>query len=478
MSFEYRLHNRLTYPHKHVLICEDNLTQQKRILEHFHDVFPPEGHVQFSVVGGTMMAEAIIDKYPINLIILDHDLPYGNGSDLLTWMKEKDIKIPVITFSGIPYNNAHMMNLGADHHFQKEEVISGKADNIIKQILTLHSGVAEDYVNTICINQPTSKRYWVTPELMVGGSIIDANDFKHLQDKYYIGGVLNMESEHSDIDKGIENLCEIQVPDNGTPFPEKFIREAALFTDKFLTENKGKANLYVHCQMGGSRSPAFAYMVLRHHYKMTPEQAFGQIKGVVPGNNYGHHHYHQSYIDAIEKGLASLNKPPINTQGVAEYYVNTLSPNKPTIARYWITPTLLVGGNICNKEELDRLVNDFGVRSIINVDAMQDHTGLIDNLLQVHVNDDGDGFPEGVVHQVVRFAKAHYHEPIYIHCHIGFSRSPHFAYAILRLHGFEKEDAYRTVKDALPTLEHKAGFNRFTTSYIESIERALTTYVD
>ena len=173
MSFVNRHHNRLVNPTKHILIIEDIIDNQKQILKHFHSIFESDGIVQISIVPGALAASAIIEKCKIDVIILDHDLPEGNGSDLLNWMKEKNVKIPVITFSGIPYNNQHMINLGANYKFEKHEVISGLADNIIKQILTLNSGVAESYVNSICINQPTAKRYWVTPEMMVGGSIID-----------------------------------------------------------------------------------------------------------------------------------------------------------------------------------------------------------------------------------------------------------------------------------------------------------------
>lgn len=163
---------------------------------------------------------------------------------------------------------------------------------------------------------------------------------------------------------------------------------------------------------------------------------------------------------------------------VAEYYINELSPNKPKIARYWITPELLVGGNILNMDDLNHLVNDFGIKSIINVDAMQNHEGAIDNLLQVSVLDNGDGFSEEIVHKVIRFSKKHIHNPIYLHCHMVYSRSPHFAYVILRDSGLSKEVAYNKVKLALPSNNHLWGFSQHTLSYIDSIEKALTTYKD
>jgi hypothetical protein len=64
-------------------------------------------------------------------------MPHGNGADLLAWMKANNNKTPVITFSGIPYNNISMMQNGADHLFGKGDVINGDADELIKKILEL-----------------------------------------------------------------------------------------------------------------------------------------------------------------------------------------------------------------------------------------------------------------------------------------------------------------------------------------------------
>lgn len=137
MDFQYRHVNRTTYPQKHILICEDDLNNQSEMLSHLNTMFEPQGIVQVSVVPGAIAASAVIHNCRIDLIILDHDLPEGNGSDLLGWMKKEQKNIPVVTFSGIPENNLHMMNIGATHHFQKVEVIIGKADYLIKQILGL-----------------------------------------------------------------------------------------------------------------------------------------------------------------------------------------------------------------------------------------------------------------------------------------------------------------------------------------------------
>jgi DNA-binding NtrC family response regulator len=125
----------MVYPQKHLMIVEDIISNQRRVLDHFAQIFDSDGLVQISLVPGAIAAASIIKSCKIDVIILDHDLPEGNGSDLLTWMKAENIKIPVITFSGIPYNNTHMGNLGAEHIYGKEDVISGNTDVLIKSLL-------------------------------------------------------------------------------------------------------------------------------------------------------------------------------------------------------------------------------------------------------------------------------------------------------------------------------------------------------
>lgn len=460
--FKFRHINRLQYPQKHILICEDDFSLQKSILEHFTSIFDPQGIIQFSVVPGGMAAAAIISSCKIDVILLDHDMPEGNGADLIEWMKQNGKEIPIITFSGIPQNNENMMALGANYLFNKGEVIEGKADNIIKKLLKLNSGVVESYVNTVCINAPTANRWWATNNILVGGSILNSEDWQHLKKEYGIDAVVNAETEHDDINKGIDNLLQVRVHDNGGPFPNSYIHQLVHFVKRI---GKDKT-FYVHCQMGGSRSPAFVYAILRGCYDMTSEQALAKINEGKPGpNHWGHHQYHQNYIKTVEEGLASNN--------IAEYYVNTISPINPTMIRYWVTSDLLLGGNICDQKDWEHLEKDFGVKAVINLDGHTDKDKGITNLLECYVLDNGDPFPAEKIKQVISFAKEHMKHPIYLHCHAGISRSPHFAYAILRsCYGMTKEDAMAQIRNALPDTHY--GFNNHTTSYIKSIEDALS----
>lgn len=469
MDFIFRHHNRKEYPQKHILICEDDLTQQKRILEHLLTIFEPQGKVQFSVVPSALMAASIISSIKVDLIILDHDLPQGNGSDLITWMKKTNNDIPIITFSGIPQNNQHMGNLGATYPFwQKEEVISGKADDLLLGLTNTKPSIAELYSNKLCRNF-MSHRWWAHPKILVGGSILDAADFEHLKRDYNIQSVINVETEHMDLGKNIDNLLECRVPDDGSPFPNEYVINAVKFAKKALE----KGNIYVHCQMGSSRSPAFAYAILRSCFNMTSKDALKQITDNRPDSKeYGHHIYQQNYIKTVEDALSKMN------MGVAEWYNNFIgtTPDKPIhIPRYWVLPNIMVGGDINNQADLDHLKNDFNIQAVINVDHRTDSiVKNSDSYLHCPVEDNGVPFPKEKILQAITFAEKHKSHPMYVHCHLGFSRSPHFTYAILRsIYRMTTQQAIETIKRALPTSNHHWGFNNHTVSYIKSIEEAL-----
>lgn len=149
-DFTLRHVARIDFPDKHIVICEDDILCQYEIMKHFNDIFERQGKVRITLLSGTVELAKIMSTndsiYGIDLIVLDHDLPFGNGTDLLNWMNKKcTYHIPIITFSGQPRNNENMMKLGADYNFTKDEVTQGKADQIIKDILF------KEKQNAICI---------------------------------------------------------------------------------------------------------------------------------------------------------------------------------------------------------------------------------------------------------------------------------------------------------------------------------------
>lgn len=171
--------------------------------------------------------------------------------------------------------------------------------------------IIEQYANRLYLGH-ACHRWSVHPLVIVGGSIFDQADWAHLRDDFGVRSVLNVETEHSDEGKGIPVLSECRVPDDGTPFPAGLVRHAVSFAHL----NVGHGPVYVHCQQGGSRSPAFAYAVLRWVFQMPKQDALRAIQTgkddwsqaanyATPGpvSSYGHHHYHRSYIESVESAL-------------------------------------------------------------------------------------------------------------------------------------------------------------------------------
>lgn len=137
-------HNRAMFPDRHVVVCEDDLCQQARIAQKLSELCGGQHRVQMSLVPGARAAASILSSHDIHLVILDHDMPHGNGSDLLGWMAEAGLlAVPVVTFSGLPPNNERMVSAAASlgfrsvRQFSKNEVVDGAADAFIRESLSL-----------------------------------------------------------------------------------------------------------------------------------------------------------------------------------------------------------------------------------------------------------------------------------------------------------------------------------------------------
>jgi protein-tyrosine phosphatase len=162
--------------------------------------------------------------------------------------------------------------------------------------------IVEHYTNRLYQPHGPIPRFWVTPDIMVGGSINDAEDWHHLASDFGIAAVINVETEHSDEGKGIPRLSECRVPDSGEPFPRGLVKHAVSFAKIMV----GLGPLYVHCQQGGSRSPAFAYAILRYVFDVKQGEALELVrksKGAVL-EDYGNHPFHRSYLRSIEEALS------------------------------------------------------------------------------------------------------------------------------------------------------------------------------
>ena len=137
MSFKSRHWNRLKMPTRHLLICEDDIDNQILLVASMRRLLEPQGETVVTCVSGGMAAAGVISWTAVDLVILDHDMPHGNGADLMRWLRSTGRKVPVVTASGIPANNDALLGLGADRAFTKAEVIAGSADDCIRELLRL-----------------------------------------------------------------------------------------------------------------------------------------------------------------------------------------------------------------------------------------------------------------------------------------------------------------------------------------------------
>jgi glycosyltransferase involved in cell wall biosynthesis len=109
---------------------------------------------------------------------------------------------------------------------------------------------------------------WGIPEtrIIVGGPVAGAADWATLEAR----GVTHCISVTNPPDVGVpeDRLLQFHVEDDGTPFPADRLEAVCSFARKALV---GGGSLYVHCWVGASRSPSFAYAIMRAVYGMTAD---------------------------------------------------------------------------------------------------------------------------------------------------------------------------------------------------------------
>ncbi len=155
-------------------------------------------------------------------------------------------------------------------------------------------------VHTSPPNRPCL-RHWVHPSILVGGNLNDLQDWQDLQVAFGIKSVVNLDAR-SESHLGIPALCESPVLDDGNPFSQASVRHVL----SFARVQVGIGPLYVHCHIGVSRSPAFAYGIMRWALDMSAADA---LKGLdSSGGEYGdylsYHPKHRVYIEAVERAIS------------------------------------------------------------------------------------------------------------------------------------------------------------------------------
>jgi protein-tyrosine phosphatase len=160
--------------------------------------------------------------------------------------------------------------------------------------------ILEEYVCNSYYGHRTV-RWQVHPLIVIGGLINGPDDARHLQDNLGIRSVINVATDDTDEGKGIKLLSELRVPDDGTPLPPEMVRHAVAFAKMFV----GFGPVYVHCALGNSRSPAFAYAILRWVFQQSRDEALRAIREGKPGitEQYGQNWVQANYLTSVESAL-------------------------------------------------------------------------------------------------------------------------------------------------------------------------------
>lgn len=125
------------------------------------------------------------------------------------------------------------------------------------------------------------------------------------------------------------------------------------------------------------------------------------------------------------------NDPP------AESYINQFAVPPVAVLRWWVPGfPIMVGANIQDDADLAHLRRDFGITHVLDVEsgrpATADHGG---GYCKIEMVDNGMPMAPPLLVDACSFAKAALAGPaakLYVHCHMGASRSPAYVYAIMR----------------------------------------------
>jgi predicted O-methyltransferase YrrM len=198
------------------------------------------------------------------------------------------------------------------------------------------------YENTLPQEQPhhqwggTARRYWAHDRVLIGGSIMNADDGKALE-KLGITHVLSAEHEHDDDGKWPkERRARFEFDDNGMDITEAILHKAMDYAEQTLSDPN--AVLYTHCRLGGSRGPSFGYLTLRVALGFDPARAMAAIRQTREPGWTPHNRYIRSIERAIETrpgkdGSRTKLKPDQTTPAVEERvidaYRDTPTPQRP-----------------------------------------------------------------------------------------------------------------------------------------------------
>jgi protein-tyrosine phosphatase len=143
----------------------------------------------------------------------------------------------------------------------------------------------------------------------------------------------------------------------------------------------------------------------------------------------------------------------------------------------WITPRIAVGGGIWTAANMAKVAAT-GVTHIIDMQVEFDDTPIAEPYgIEVFWNEVDDDFqpkPPDVFQAGIEFALAaldsHAENKVLIHCAAGVHRAPMMALALLRVQGWDLQDAMDLIEEKRPVVD-------FADVYVRSVENFIRTYV-
>jgi hypothetical protein len=140
-----------------------------------------------------------------------------------------------------------------------------------------------------------------------------------------------------------------------------------------------------------------------------------------------------------------------------ESYVNYLAQPPVAVLR-WLVPgyRIMIGGNIQDAPDLAHLQKDFGITHVLDLESGRGATceHAPGRYRKIEFVDNGMPMAPTLLVDACSYArdvlKAEGNR-LYIHCHMGASRSPAIAYAILRsVYGLSHEDGLVAINRGFP----------------------------
>jgi protein-tyrosine phosphatase len=160
--------------------------------------------------------------------------------------------------------------------------------------------------NPVCTEeQVTYTRYWVHGQILVGGTIQDVKDWEHLRDDYGCQFTLSVESERDDVNR----LGAMPTKHIWDPFEDRGVLEESTLNRVIywsLEPLRSGMSIYVHCQMGGSRSPSIAYALLRGIFGKSKDEALAAIRVSRPDFGANGSPIVPAYLASVEAYLAKV----------------------------------------------------------------------------------------------------------------------------------------------------------------------------